>query len=100
MAIDHVLKLYAEVLQSSYLHYGFWDDPGSVKAEGLGLEDVQKSQERYIEHLAGYIPEDVKTILDVGCGIGGNAAFLRSRGFEIEALSPCEIRGVFPLENL
>ena len=30
MAIDHVLKLYSKTIQSSFLHYGFWDDPNLV----------------------------------------------------------------------
>jgi MPBQ/MSBQ methyltransferase len=88
MAIDHVLKLYAETIQSPYLHYGFWDEPQAVDPERLRLEDIVQAQERYIEHLAGFIPEDVQSILDVGCGIGGNAAFLAARGYHVEALSP------------
>ena len=72
------------------LHYGFWDDPGSIDPEQLTLDDMVKAQGRYIEHLASFIPEEVKTILDVGAGIGGNSSYLISKGFEIEALSPDE----------
>ena len=31
---------------------------------------------------------DVKSILDVGCGIGGNADYLHNKGYHIETLSP------------
>ena len=58
--------------------------------EKLTLDDMVKAQGRYIEHLASFIPEEVKTILDVGAGIGGNSSYLISKGFEIEALSPDE----------
>ena len=38
MAIDHVLKLYSESIRSPYLHYGFWDDPQTVKIDQLTLK--------------------------------------------------------------
>ena len=88
MAIDHVLKLYSETIQSSYLHYGFWDEPSSTRIESMTLQDIKDAQSRYIEHLASYIPSDVNSVLDVGCGIGGNAEFLLNKGYELETLSP------------
>ena len=88
MPIDHVLKLYSESVRSPYLHYGFWDDPKSVTAENLSLNDIVAAQDRYIEHLTSFIPEDVKTILDVGAGIGGNSSYLLNKGYKVEALSP------------
>ena len=88
MAIDHVLKLYSETVQSPYLHYGFWDNPERIDPDSLSIDDIVKAQGRYIEHLSSFIPEEVKTIIDVGCGVGGNAAYLQEKGFEIEVLSP------------
>ena len=90
MPIDHVLKLYSESVRSPYLHYGFWDDPKLVSAENLSLHDIVSAQDRYIEHLTSFIPEDVKTILDVGAGIGGNSSYLLNKGYKVEALSPDE----------
>ena len=90
MPIDHVLKLYSESIRSPYLHYGFWDDPESIDPNELTLDNMVKAQGRYIEHLASFIPEEVKTILDVGAGIGGNSSYLISKGYEVEALSPDE----------
>ena len=90
MPIDHVLKLYSESIRSPYLHYGFWDDPESIDPNELTLDDMVKAQGRYIEHLASFIPDEVKTILDVGAGIGGNSSYLISKGYEVEALSPDE----------
>ena len=88
MAIDHVLKLYSKTIQSSFLHYGFWDNPSLVNLESMTLKEVKKAQTRYIENLSSFIPKDVKSILDVGCGIGGNTEFLMNSGYELEALSP------------
>ena len=90
MPIDHVLKLYSESIRSPYLHYGFWDDPEKVVPGELTLDDMVKAQGRYIEHLSTFIPEDVKTVLDVGAGIGGNSTYLLSKGYDVDALSPDE----------
>jgi len=92
MPIDHVLKLYSETIQSPYLHYGFWDQPESVDLDKVTLQGIKDAQNRYIEHLASYIPENVKSILDVGCGIGGNADYLQKKGYLVEALSPDEFQ--------
>ena len=75
MAIDHVLKLYAETIRSPYLHYGFWAEPEKVNADSLSIDDIGDAQGRYIEHLISSIPENVRSILDVGCGVRGNAAY-------------------------
>ncbi|NOZ74524.1 MAG: class I SAM-dependent methyltransferase [FCB group bacterium] len=90
MAVDHVLKWYARTIQSPYLHYGYWDDPETIDPKTFSLKDILQAQEQYITHLAEQIPDDVRSILDVGCGIGGNgnAAFLLDRGYSVEVLSP------------
>jgi len=88
MAVDHVLKLYSQTIQSSFLHYGFWDNPDILNFTSMTLQDIKDAQKRYIEHLASFIPNDVRNILDVGCGIGGNAEFLLNNGYKIETLSP------------
>ena len=88
MAIDHILKLYAETIRSPYLHYGFWEEPKKVNVELLSIDDIAEAQRCYIQHLTSFIPDDVRSILDVGCGVGGNAAYLQERGFDIDVLSP------------
>lgn len=88
MSVDNVLKLYSETIRSSFLHYGFWDKPEEVELELLTLNDLKNAQLKYAEHLCSYIPLNVNSVLDVGCGIGGNAEYLLSKGYEVEALSP------------
>lgn len=88
MSVDNVLKLYSETIRSSFLHYGFWDDPEQVDLELLTLNDLKKAQLKYAEHLCSYIPLSVNSIIDVGCGIGGNAEYLISKGYKVETLSP------------
>lgn len=82
MKVDRALKFYEEVLGFGYLHYGLWEgDP-------LTLEGLKAAQERYAELLCSMIPQGVKSVLDVGCGTGGNALKLKERGYEVEGLSP------------
>ena len=88
MASDHILKLYVATIRSPYLHYGFWEEPKKVNVELLSIDDIAEAQRRYIQHLTSFIPDDVRSILDVGCGVGGNAAYLQERGFDIDVLSP------------
>jgi len=83
LVTDPFLEYYCQLTKSDYLHYGYWN-----KDEELNVENLHRAQERYIEHLIALIPASVKTVLDVGCGIGGNAVRLKKEGFEVEALSP------------
>lgn len=80
--VSVALRLYSEVLGLDHLHYGLWD------GEPLTLEGMGSAQERYAERLASYIPDGVRTILDVGCGTGSFSAELKERGYRVEGLSP------------
>ncbi|MCD4748887.1 MAG: methyltransferase domain-containing protein [Thermoanaerobaculales bacterium] len=80
--VDFGLRFLHRVMKLDHLSYGMWDgDPMSV----AGLRAAQK---RYAETLAAMVPEGVERILDVGCGVGGTAAMLGRRGYEVEGVSP------------
>ena len=66
MSMDNVLKLYSETIRSSFLHYGFWDNPEKVNIDSLTLNDLKDAQLKYAEHLCSYIPSNVYSVLDVG----------------------------------
>lgn len=76
------LRLMREVLELDHLHYGLWQD------EPLDLEGLKRAQDRYADKLCDWVPEGVRTILDVGCGTGSMALRLRQRGFAVEGLAP------------
>jgi MPBQ/MSBQ methyltransferase len=52
------------------------------------LFKLQIAQEAYSQRLLNFIPPEVKTVLDVGCGIGGNAVFLLKQGLKVDGLAP------------
>ena len=80
---DIGLKYYVRMSKSNYLHLGYWQPE-----DDLTMENLRQAQERYAELLLGLIPDGVKRILDVGCGVGGNALRLSEEGYEVEAMSP------------
>jgi MPBQ/MSBQ methyltransferase len=80
---DPILDYYRKLTKSNYLHYGYWN-----LEDELNIENLYLAQEKYIDYLISFIPKEVKTVLDVGCGIGGNTLRLLEKGFKVEALSP------------
>lgn len=81
------LNYYLELTNSPYLHYGYWE-PMPISDDDLTLARFRTAQEAYATKLFTFIPAGINTVLDVGCGIGGNAAYLKERGFAVEGLAP------------
>lgn len=81
------LNYYLGLTNSSYLHYGYWD-PLPNSNEELTLTRLRTAQQAYSAKLLALIPEGTQTVLDVGCGIGGNATSLLDQGFVVEGLAP------------
>ncbi len=81
------LEYYLGLTNSPYLHYGYWE-PIPVAPEALTPAHLRIAQQAYADRLLSFIPTDIRTILDVGCGIGGNAAYLLSQGYSVEGLAP------------
>lgn len=81
--VDVMLKFFLDITGTDYLHFGIWEE-----GDPLDLEHVQAAQERYTNRLIEMIPEGVHSVLDVGCGVGGNAKRLAEKGFEVTALAP------------
>lgn len=93
-AIDY----YMGVTGSSYLHYGYWETlPNS--SEELTLSSLRAAQEAYTAKLFSFIPQGTNTVLDVGCGIGGNAKYFLERGFSVEGLAPDALQQQRFLQN-
>jgi len=81
LAVSHILARTLFGIQ--HLHYGYW--PPEMPVE---VANVAAAQERYTEELISAIPDDVESILDVGCGPATNALRLLDRGYEVECVQP------------
>ena len=81
------LNYYLGLTNSPYLHYGYWESLPSQDQE-LTIGMLKMAQEAYTAKLMNFIPRGTRTVLDVGCGTGGNAAYLLERGFIVEGLAP------------
>src|SRR6187399_1046070 len=91
--VDFELLLLTEAVGLRSLHYGFWEEPPSN--EDLSFERLREAQARFTERLLAMIPPDVKSVLDVGSGVGDNSAAMLRRGLEVTALSPDKNHGKF-----
>jgi len=77
------LNLLNFFLGTKDLHYGLWSDDLP-----LTVQNMPQAQQRYSDFLIGHLPDDVHSILDVGCGAGGVATELLSRGYQVQGVSP------------
>ena len=82
LRVNTSLRFYHEILGLDNLHYGLWkDDP-------FTMEGLHVAQARYTDHLISYFPDSVKVVLDAGAGTGATSEKLKSKGYDVEALSP------------
>lgn len=81
------LQYYLEITNSPYLHFGYWE-PIPTSVEELTIPKLRVAQEAYASHLFSFLPSDIHSVLDVGCGIGGNAAYMLKQGLKVEGLAP------------
>ena len=88
--LDLELFFCTEILKLSSLHYGYWEDSEKLTAEGkkLTLACLRDAQQKYTDILTEAIPKAVKSILDVGCGIGDVSRALSKLGYDVTAISP------------
>ncbi len=60
---------------------------GAVVAGHKGTVADRNYQSDYNPEIVRWVPDDAATILDVGCGAGGNAAFLARRGVVVDGVT-------------
>jgi MPBQ/MSBQ methyltransferase len=84
---DAQLALYARMLPSDFLHYGYFENI-DLLPEDISLSDVTRAQNRYAELLLDLAGDPAAPALDVGCGMGGLSRMMQSRHFHPVALTP------------
>ncbi len=85
-SLDLVYVFLRYFFETEYLHFGYWKPDMELK-----FSNLKEAQHNYIEELFRLIPDDVRTILDVGCGSGEMSRQLVQMGYEVEALCPPSI---------
>ena len=88
--LDLELFFCTEILRLTSLHYGYWEENEKLTAEDkkLTLACVRDAQQRYTDILIKAIPNNVKSILDVGCGIGDVSRALSKLEYDVTGISP------------
>jgi len=86
---DLELMLYSRILKNDMLHYGYFEDTETMP-EDIAINDFENAQAKYCEILLNKITNKDEPILDVGCGMGGLAAFLTQHGCTVDVLTPNE----------
>lgn len=84
---DAQLSLYARVLPTGFLHFGYFDDP-HLRPEDMSLAGLEDAQKNYADLVLEHAGDPAEPVLDVGCGMGGLSRMLRERGFRPVALTP------------
>ncbi len=77
------------------LHFGYWTEDLEIDRNNF-----VKAQENHSHFIMSHIPENAKTILDVGCGVGALAAMLLDKGFSVDCVSPSPVLTERALEIL
>lgn len=88
--LDLELFFCTEILKLNSLHYGYWEEIEKLTeaSNKLTLACLRGGQQKYTDMLVEAIPENVKSILDVGCGIGDVARKLSKLEYDVTAISP------------
>lgn len=84
---DAQLALYAQIMPTGFLHYGYFDDVNR-QPQDMSLSEVLHAQTRYAEVLMELAGPSADGAFDVGCGMGGLSRMLRDRGYAPVALTP------------
>jgi SAM-dependent methyltransferase len=81
--VDLGLKFLQDVFDLKALHLGLFTEGVPRTPEG-----IHRAQEEYTKALIGLIPPGVRSVLDVGSGLGGTSRTLAEAGLAVEGLSP------------
>ena len=72
-----------KLLNLEHLHYGYW-----TRDLKVNLANLRAAQENYVDFLISHIPDNVRSVLDVGCGRGQMAWNLLNAGYNVDCISP------------
>jgi SAM-dependent methyltransferase len=85
-SLDLLFVFLRYFFETEYLHFGYWRTGVDLK-----FANLKQAQYAYIDELFNLIPEDVQSILDVGCGSGEMASQLKKLNYQVDAVCPPSI---------
>ncbi len=75
-----------ELFNTEHLHYGYWTSDLEIN-----LLNLPQAQKNLCDLIISQIPDEAKTILDVGCGVGRLASNLIDSGYRVDCVSPSSV---------
>ena len=82
---DYWLQIFLLMSKSEHLHLGYCENPDE---EFVTNGDLRVAQENYLELCLKTVPDEVQTVLDVGCGTGEMLKRLQAKGFKGKGMVP------------
>ncbi|MHA1203314.1 MAG: class I SAM-dependent methyltransferase, partial [Candidatus Heimdallarchaeaceae archaeon] len=89
------LEIFVKVLGLNSLHLGIWK-----QGQPVTMDELPKAQKNYTVKLVGMFPEEAKSVLDVGAGVGDNAIYMSEEGMEVICISPSPSQEAYFSENI
>jgi len=83
------------LFNTEHMHYGIWK-----KGMEVNILNLPKAQENHSDFIIQNIPKGVRTILDVGCGVGALAAKLTRKGYQVDCVSPLTLLSEYARQRL
>lgn len=83
IGLDIGLIVGKHLFQTEHLHYGYWTNDLEVN-----IQNMPRAQENYTDFVISHIPDGIKTILDVGAGVGKFAEKLINKDYQVDCVSP------------
>jgi 2-polyprenyl-3-methyl-5-hydroxy-6-metoxy-1,4-benzoquinol methylase len=82
---DYWLQIFLLMSKSEHLHLGYCDNPDE---EFVSNRDLRRAQENYLELCMQTIPDEVESVMDVGCGTGEMLKRLSDKGLRVKGMVP------------
>jgi 2-polyprenyl-3-methyl-5-hydroxy-6-metoxy-1,4-benzoquinol methylase len=82
---DYWLQIFLLMSKSEHLHLGYCDNPDE---EFVSNRDLRKAQENYLELCMQTIPEEVRSVMDVGCGTGEMLKRMADKNLRVKGMVP------------
>ncbi len=87
---DYWLQIFLLMSKSEHLHLGYCEDP---EEDFISNRNLREAQENYLKLCMNTIPDEVRTVLDVGCGTGEMLKRLSEKGMRVRGMVPDLVLG-------